>query len=119
MVAVFGRRQKPSAKNEGGIKIRTQPRRSLPYFSQKIALIATLMCGRAAQTVGVANLAGDSLGATPSGHRTRPERSNQNTTTSHTSRNEYEPKDNYNLSPGMDAVVMWKEEGKLIMDRKV
>ncbi len=81
------------------------------------------MCGRAAQTLNVANLAGDSLGATPSGHRTRPERSNnsshQNTTTSRTSRNEYELKDNYNLSPGMDAVVMWKEEGKLIMDRKV
>jgi putative SOS response-associated peptidase YedK len=76
------------------------------------------MCGRAAQTLDAANLAGASLGATPNNFQTSSG-SSINQGSSHDKSDDYELQDNYNMSPGMDAIVMWKEDGKIRMDRKV
>jgi putative SOS response-associated peptidase YedK len=76
------------------------------------------MCGRAAQTLQVANLAATSLGAAQNNNSTRTDGGNS-TSQNSTSKEHYEQRDNYNMSPGMDALVTWKEDGKITMDRKV
>ena len=82
------------------------------------------MCGRAAQTINVAKLAGESLGAIPEIVQ-KTSSSTSNLTSSCDKRGNDEGKgpvldeggDNYNMSPGMDAIVMYKEGGKVKMHR--
>ena len=94
------------------------------------------MCGRAAQTLAVVAGAASSLGATlPSnphhGSSTPPpckqdttnnninnNNNNDNGGNSSTDASSHEWHDNFNMSPGMNAVVFWKENGELRADRK-
>eukprot|EP00934_Nitzschia_sp_Nitz4_P000069 Nitzschia sp. Nitz4//scaffold3_size479765//232072//233338//NITZ4_000097-RA/size479765-processed-gene-1.289-mRNA-1//-1//CDS//3329550749//69//frame0 len=91
------------------------------------------MCGRAAQTVHIAQVAAASFGVNVTNNRIVPppnarSRNDANHTaggnhaqqTSESSiTTGYEVRDNYNMSPGMDATVIWLENGKIQADRKV
>ena len=80
------------------------------------------MCGRAAQTVhasqvaavclGVKKLSGNQCAAVASSVEQSEESFVQDGRS-------HQERDNYNMSPGMDAAVMWMEDGELRMDRKV
>jgi hypothetical protein len=80
------------------------------------------MCGRAAQTVHASHIAAGSLGLKI---RTVNQHGAATTDVSHEPKyqelhgNSFSERDNYNLSPGMDAAVIWMEHGELKMDRKV
>jgi len=81
------------------------------------------MCGRAAQTVYASQVAASCLGVkNVSGNQgkavtSEPSVEHQDNFV-HDGRSHSE-RDNYNMSPGMDAAVMWMEDGELRMDRKV
>ena len=81
------------------------------------------MCGRAAQTAHAIQFAANFFGvphrnADASTREPTPE--TQGGDTRHESSSSGKGhRDNYNLSPGMDAVVIWLENGELRMDRKV
>lgn len=90
------------------------------------------MCGRAVQTVQAAHFAASSFGAQRLSHPGEPrndtafDQSNDDTNNGGPSdssdpREKYSnvDRDNYNMSPGMDAAVIWMENGELKMDRKV
>jgi putative SOS response-associated peptidase YedK len=84
------------------------------------------MCGRAAQTQAAVVAAAASLGiAAPSVSASAPETAaseNNNDETVPTSRSSYEWRDNYNMSPGMDAMVFCKDEkggGVIRAQRKI
>jgi putative SOS response-associated peptidase YedK len=83
------------------------------------------MCGRAAQTQAAVGAAAASLGiAAPSLSTSAPESSSETATESATipttSRSAYEWRDNYNMSPGMDAMVFFKDDkGGVTAERKI
>ena len=102
------------------------------------------MCGRAAQTVQVAQAAANALGAHTGIIRVRrPRRGNESGNNGLTNRSmagaststtpasniqeiamaniglEEGSRDNYNMSPGMDASVIWMEDGEFKVDQKV
>lgn len=74
------------------------------------------MCGRTAQSYRVAAAAAENLGVPPGAHveeETAAADSEQ-------AESPKGPRDNYNLSPGMDAIVIWKgSDGRLTAGRKV
>jgi putative SOS response-associated peptidase YedK len=87
------------------------------------------MCGRAAQTLAAVGVAASSLGATlPNnphhGSSSSPPstkyatNNNDNDGNSSTDASSHEWHDNFNMSPGMDAIVFWKENGELRAGRK-
>jgi hypothetical protein len=81
------------------------------------------MCGRAAQTVSTSQIAAASLGITNLSRIQRegsmPDTSNEiKYDDSEVGANNTD-KDNFNMSPGMDAAVIWMENGQLKMDRKM
>ena len=84
------------------------------------------MCGRAAQTAHAIQFAANFFGvprrnadasARETPHIPPETQGGDPKHASSSSAKEY--RDNYNLSPGMDAVVIWLENGELKMDRKV
>ncbi len=78
------------------------------------------MCGRAAQTVHSIHIASNSFGVpTTSRQISAGIVSHSSEVTSDLPRVGGEERNNYNLSPGMDAAVIWMENGELTMDRKV
>lgn len=88
------------------------------------------MCGRTAQTLRTARAAAEVLGAPQPPEESReddgsnqPRESNNDENSSSSSKppsNSTITQDNYNLSPGMDAIVFTKsKDGKLMSDRKV
>jgi putative SOS response-associated peptidase YedK len=89
------------------------------------------MCGRAAQTQAAVGAAAASLGiAAPSVSASAPETAaataapekKKNDETIPTSRSSYEWRDNYNMSPGMDAMVFCKDDnngGVVRAERKI
>jgi hypothetical protein len=81
------------------------------------------MCGRAAQTAIATQIAAASFGV-PRASRANDVAAQGHTTDSvdssrSTGKLGNGDRDNYNMSPGMDAAVMWMENGELKMDRKV
>lgn len=83
------------------------------------------MCGRAAQTAHAIQFAANFFGVPP-GNPNSSTRESRNLPpeaqgdAKHESLSSgKEHRDNYNLSPGMDATVIWLENGELKMDRKV
>jgi putative SOS response-associated peptidase YedK len=89
------------------------------------------MCGRAAQTLAVVRVAASSLGATlpnnphhgsstspPPSTKDATKRNDNGENSSSTDDSSHEWHDNFNMSPGMDAMVFWKENGELKADRK-
>ena len=78
------------------------------------------MCGRAAQTVHASYAAARSLGISPPATKAKEEAGNDEGEADGSSSTSYRgDRDNYNMSPGMDAAVIWEEVGQLKMDRKV
>lgn len=89
------------------------------------------MCGRAAQTVNAAHFAASSFGAKQPEHTKRKapadssssqdkvESTRSSTDSSNADAYAKQDRDNYNMSPGMDAAVIWMENGELKIDRKV
>jgi putative SOS response-associated peptidase YedK len=88
------------------------------------------MCGRAAQTQGAVGIAASAMGlpfskpsaaAASTGGVGGPDDHDASSTTNTSPDKSFPPRDNYNLSPGMDAVVFWRDplEGKVNVDRKV
>jgi putative SOS response-associated peptidase YedK len=88
------------------------------------------MCGRAAQTQAAVRAAAASLGiAAPSVSASAPEPSSETAASENngtnatilTSRSSYEWRDNYNMSPGMDAIIFCKDDkgGVVRADRKI
>jgi putative SOS response-associated peptidase YedK len=87
------------------------------------------MCGRSAQTLAVVGAAASSLGATlpnnphhdcsnSSPSTKYAANKNDNGENSSTDASSQEWHDNFNMSPGMNAIVFWKENGELRADRK-
>mmetsp|Transcript_73677 Transcript_73677/g.213444 ORF Transcript_73677/g.213444 Transcript_73677/m.213444 type:complete len:101 (+) Transcript_73677:200-502(+) len=85
------------------------------------------MCGRAAQTVHASHCAASSFGldvsSRPTAAKKQDDFENDDGSQNHEGGSSvaYQKidRDNYNMSPGMDAAVMWMENGRLKMDRKV
>lgn len=83
------------------------------------------MCGRAAQTVYAAHCAASSFGiprpaaAAPPSEQNDESKQNEEAPAGETAKKYSGERDNYNMSPGMDASVIWEENGKLQMDRKM
>jgi putative SOS response-associated peptidase YedK len=82
------------------------------------------MCGRAAQTQAAVGAAAASLGiAAPFVSTSAPQSSSETATESATvptSHSSYEWRDNYNMSPGMDAMVFCKDDkGGISAERKI
>jgi len=82
------------------------------------------MCGRAAQTVHASHVAAASLGIK---NQSRNHNDVAPSELSDGKSHSYvlpdgkgmSESDNYNMSPGMDAAVIWMDGGELKMDRKV
>jgi putative SOS response-associated peptidase YedK len=70
-----------------------------------------IMCGRASQTLRAAQEASDLIGASP--------RKDANTVDRHLAAKDSggDDVDNYNMCPGMNALVMWKEGGQYQLGR--
>ena len=83
------------------------------------------MCGRAAQTVYASQVAAACLGVKDnSGNQSNAVTSESSVEQNYQDKfvhdgHTHSERDNYNMSPGMDAAVMWMEDGELRMDRKV
>jgi hypothetical protein len=81
------------------------------------------MCGRAAQTGNTTQIVANSFGVSRSSGANDVSIQGGNANMLDSSRNAGNlrniDRDNYNMSPGMDAAVIWMENGELKMDRKV
>jgi putative SOS response-associated peptidase YedK len=78
------------------------------------------MCGRAAQTLHAAKLGAEMVGAPLVGLDDRRGGSPENASPiKDAESSDHEQRDNYNMSPGMDAAVIWKDDGELKTGRKV
>ena len=86
------------------------------------------MCGRAVQTVSTSHAAARSLGIKSqaefisnamqcTGQESKHHAAQQ--APSEVQGSDHSVDDNFNMSPGMDAAVIWMENGKMKMDRKV
>jgi putative SOS response-associated peptidase YedK len=85
------------------------------------------MCGRAVQTVGVAVNAARRFGVSPSNASSSSSSAMHSSSSSSpaeeqshdtTTKLDDIPRDNFNMSPGMDAIVIYMEDGKLKLDKK-
>jgi hypothetical protein len=77
------------------------------------------MCGRAAQTATTTRVAAATFGVSRPDKAADVPSKGQDTDMVDSSSSGDGDRDNYNLSPGMDAAVIWIEHGELKMDRKV
>lgn len=81
------------------------------------------MCGRAAQTVHAAQVAAANFGVSRANKAMnvplRGQSAGGTDSASNVDKYGNGDRDNYNMSPGMDAAVIWIENGELKTDRKV
>ena len=81
------------------------------------------MCGRAAQTVAATLVAAATFGVSKGTETNDVPSAGQNSGTfaspTNSGKLDLTSRDNYNMSPGMDAAVIWMEKGELKMGRKV
>lgn len=82
------------------------------------------MCGRFAQTTNATHVAASSFGVSRASKASDISAHGRNSDSvddfsSKSGELGNGDRDNYNMSPGMDAAVIWMENGELKMDRKV